>query len=402
MATTTENQSKMPEIAPGQGHAGQTFLVGEHVYIRAIDVKDAQYGSAWRNSAFPLSPDRVETIIKEELVKGGPRPYIIVRKSDDVPVGALWADFDGPAVVIEPHMGVVYGDLAQPWLSEALVMVVTWLVGEQHRPAVHVRLPGNETAAIAALGETGGRQTARFREMYLVDGRRQDQVVVEYLNRPWLDRFGDPHDIDLERTGTGEARPVPATVTLDGDPPLNAVMVGRRVYLRPFEEKDGEHLARLSRQETETFFDTGRRMFSALNVVTWHDNLQKKDPPSWVRFAVCLRENDEFIGGVGIDGIHRIHGFAESESELNNPAYRGAGYGSEAKHLLLEYAFDRLGLHSLQSYVLWENTRSAAALRKQGYQDAGRINWAYTWKGRYGNIAVFDLLADEWRQLPRM
>jgi ribosomal-protein-alanine N-acetyltransferase len=247
----------------------------------------------------------------------------------------------------------------------------------------------------------GARRTARFREMYLLDGARQDQVVIEYLNTQWLARLGDPNAAELERTGTGEPRPVPAKVVLDGDPPLNAVMVGQRVYLRPFEEKDGAILARMTREEPETFFDTGRRLYSAAGISTWHDNLQKKDPPEWLRFAVCLRENDEVIGGVGIDGIHRVHGFAESESELLNAAYRGKGYGTEAKHLLLEYAFDRLGLHSLQSYVLWENTRSAAALRKQGYKEAGRINWGYAWRGRFGSIVVFDLLAAEWRALPR-
>jgi len=387
--------------APGQGSAGQTFLVGELVYIRAIETGDAQYGSAWRHSAFPLSPGRVEDIIKEDISKGGPRPYIIVRKSDDVPVGALWATYDGPAVTIHPHIDTVYGDLASPWLTEALTMALPWLVEEQHRPSVLVRVPGNETAAIAAMEAIGARQTARFREMYLVNGQWQDEVILELLNKQWVQRLGDPNEIELPRTGTGEARPVPAAVELDNDPPLNAVRVGRRVYLRPFEEKDGPVLAKLTREEPETFFDTGRRLYSGTGVAAWHDSLQKKDPPAWIRFAICLRQSDEVIGGVGIDGIDRVHAFAESESEVLNAQYRDQGYGTEAKHLLLDYAFNTLNLHSLQSYVLWENTRSAAALRKQGYREAGRINWTYAWNGKFGSVAVFDLLAEEWRALPR-
>jgi RimJ/RimL family protein N-acetyltransferase len=401
MSTATATEDKKQEPVPGTGHIGQTFLVGEHVYIRALEADDAKYASWWRDSPFPLSPGRVETLIKEELHKEERRALIVMRKSDDLPVGAIWVHYHPVGVSLKPHLGSAFGEYAKPWLREALTMIVPWIIEEQHRPVAHIELPGNETEAITALEEIGGRITARFREMLYVNRERQDQVVIEYLNRQWVDRIGDPNNRELERTGTGQPRPVPAKVTLDGDPPLNAIMVGPRVYLRPIEEKDGEVLARLTRQETETFHETGRRMYSALNVVHWHEEHQKKMPPTWIRFGVCLRENDEIIGGVGIDGIDRIHRFAESESELLNVAYRGAGYGTEAKHLLLEYAFNTLGLHSLQSYVLWENTRSAAALRKQGYREAGRVNWTHARHGRYNDEVVFDLLADDWRKLPR-
>ena len=93
--------------------------------------------------------------------------------------------------------------------------------------------------------------------------------------------------------------------------------------------------------------------------------------------------------------------FAETGSFFGHARYRGSGYGSEAKHLLLEYAFERLGLHMVQSWVYFQNTRSAAALRKQGYREAGRVNWVYPNKGTLDNFVVFDLLADEWRALPR-
>jgi RimJ/RimL family protein N-acetyltransferase len=55
----------------------------------------------------------------------------------------------------------------------------------------------------------------------------------------------------------------------------------------------------------------------------------------------------------------------------------------------------------IQSWVYFPNTRSAAALRKQGYTEAGQINWLYSHKGRFDNFVVFDMLADEWRAMPR-
>ena len=88
---------------------------------------------------------------------------------------------------------------------------------------------------------------------------------------------------------------------------------------------------------------------------------------------------------------------AEPCEEARGPEHRGGGYGTEAKHLMLELAFDQLGLHMVYSSVSESNPRSAAALRKQGYRLGGYTAWnSFVAGGLCGNWA-FDLLADEWR-----
>jgi RimJ/RimL family protein N-acetyltransferase len=128
---------------------------------------------------------------------------------------------------------------------------------------------------------------------------------------------------------------------------------------------------------------------------------EKASIPRDYWFAVCLRENDEYIGQVGLIGIDLINRFAGTGSVIVTPAYRGGGYGSEAKQLLLEYCFDRLGLHMVRASVMFQNTRSAAALRKQGYAEAGRVHWLRPLGGGFSSSVVFDLLAREWRAMPR-
>jgi RimJ/RimL family protein N-acetyltransferase len=399
MTTTSGTTTEKP--APGTGHIGQTFLVGDLVYIRAIETDDKDYATWWRQVPFPVSPHRAETIIKEDLIKGDTRVYTIVRKTDDVPVGALWVDYGTIGVAVSTTTGRVFGSEATPWIAEALTMAIPWLIEEQHRPRADVYLTSGQPELIAAVEAVGGRETGRFREQRVIEGQRVDTVVLQVLNSRWLERLGDPANDEIERAGSGEVRPVPAKVVLDGDPPANAVLVGKRVYLRPFEEKDGKALAEYSRKEQETWHDTGRRMYSATGISEWHKKLEKGEHPRWIRFAVCLREDDRLIGAVGLDGIDRLHRFAETESEFYAPELRGQGYGHEAKHLLLEFAFNRLNLHSLQSMVLSFNTRSAAALRKQGYREAGRQHWALSRSGRFIGFILFDILADEWRTLPR-
>ncbi len=388
---------------PGTGHQGQTFLVGDTIYLRRIETADAPFGMSWRGVRYPQSPDRVETWIKEEMAKDRYAAwYAIARKVDDRVVGsARVGRAGGMSASLNLRVDPLLGDRGLQLKAEALKLLAPWVVEEQHRPMLIMDQAADEPSVIAAALEIGMRQTARFRERIARDSERVDELVFQYLSPHWLGLIGDPDTVELERTGTGQPRPVPPKVTLESDPPKNAVMVGRRVYLRQFEPGDAVEEATWLRREPETFFDIGRHLWSSVGAAQWREEGQKQSLPGNISFVVCLRENDEFIGSVDLIGVDYWSRFAETGSFFHRSGYRGGGYGSEAKQLLLEYAFDILGLHSLQSWVYFENTRSAAALRKQGYTEAGRINWLYPNKGTLDNFVVFDLLAEEWRAMPR-
>ncbi|MGC4189742.1 MAG: GNAT family protein [Thermomicrobiales bacterium] len=402
--TTTTPTGTENHRAPGTGYTEQTFLIGETVYLRPIEAVDANVATAWRDTIFPVSITRTEDYIKETIDKQDPFKEItlaIVRKADDVVVGSIHANFAWISADFSGHVDPLHGEQGQAWKAEGIALVADWVVNEQHAIGGLCQLPASETVVIEHLTKAGFRETARFREWFLRDGKRVDKVALEYLNAGWVKTLGDPADVELPRSGTGEARPVPEKVTLETDPPSNAVLVGKRVYLRPPTREDIEDVVKYSRLETETFFDIGRHMPDIEGFADWNETSQKEEFPRWVRFAVCLRENDEVIGEVGLFDVDLIDRTAESASFFHRPEYRGGGYGSEAKQLLMEYAFDRLGLHVIQSWVYFPNTRSAAALRKQGYTEAGRIHWRFINDGTWDNFVVFDFLAREWRAMPR-
>ena len=176
----------------------------------------------------------------------------------------------------------------------------------------------------------------------------------------------------------------------------NPIIVGERGYLRSMEASDADQFARDSAAETETFMDRGRFPTSPLAFAHWIEETTKADLPRNIQFAVCLKVDDRCIGGVGLHGVDYVNRTAETGSGLTRAEFRGRGYGTEAKHLLLEYAFDRLHLHALFSHVWEPNTRSAAALAKQGYRPAGRLKWDDLKDGVYRDTLVFDLLREEW------
>ncbi|MFW6075914.1 MAG: GNAT family N-acetyltransferase [Chloroflexota bacterium] len=173
--------------------------------------------------------------------------------------------------------------------------------------------------------------------------------------------------------------------------------VGYRVYLSPTQPDDAWGEASFDAAETDTGIEPDARI--PRSPITWETLIReqgKKSPPDRLVFAVRLIEDDSWIGVVNLAEIDWINRTAETGSFLKAGEYRGRGYGTEAKMLLLEYAFDHLHLHLLYSVVLATNERSAAALAKQGYKPAGRTRYEAVKDGVYVDDLLFDLTRDDW------
>ena len=399
--TNAKTEDKTP--APGTGHLNHSFLVGEHVYLRTVQKGDESTAASWRQRVTRSSVSAAESWIEDDLKDEDDLHLLIIRKSDDRPVGSLVQSTWKHNVWYAGYIDPLYGDQGQVWLGEAYCMALQWSVDELHAVIAHVEVvPADQTVVLEMLAAIGARSSSIFREAVRRGDGFIDRHMVTYLNKDWVNTLGDPFAIEKPRSGTGEPRPVIAPVEVTGDKlPPNAVRVGPRVYLRPLQKADAVEIMQWARRETEPFWSSGRFVVTQTAVEKWFENLGKKEPQTWVRFAVCLRENDVCIGVVGVDIIDYVNRSGESESEFHNVEYRSKGYGTEAKHLLFDYAFNSLGLHTLQSWVMYANTRSAAALRKQGYRDVGLEPWLVMGEGGYENFGTYELLADEWRAMPR-
>ncbi len=177
--------------------------------------------------------------------------------------------------------------------------------------------------------------------------------------------------------------------------PRNPVLVGSRVYLRPMEVSDADTFARWDATEDQTFMYRGRAPWSPIHAVEELKEWYKAQPPENVEFAVCLKTDGLLMGSVGCYDLNWTNRTGETGSFLA-PGYRNRGYGPEAKHLLLEYCFDRLQMHVLRSEVAETNTRSAAALDKQGYRPAGRSRWQDVKGGVYTDMLIFSVFRPDW------
>lgn len=79
------------------------------------------------------------------------------------------------------------------------------------------------------------------------------------------------------------------------------------------------------------------------------------------------------------------------------PEYRGEGYMTEAVELVLDYAFDALGLERVAAWVVEFNESSHAVLERLGFTHEGTTHHGRFARGEFQDMLIYGILADEWR-----
>ena len=96
-----------------------------------------------------------------------------------------------------------------------------------------------------------------------------------------------------------------------------------------------------------------------------------------------------------VDEIART---AELGITIGDAAYWGRGYGRESVRLLLRVAFRYRHVHKVWLYVHAGNERARHAYAACGFVEEGRLR-AHVWSdGRYDDLLVMGILAEEWKK----
>lgn len=116
--------------------------------------------------------------------------------------------------------------------------------------------------------------------------------------------------------------------------------------------------------------------------------------------SVVLRSTGSCIGRVGLRGLDWKWKKVESLAYWLDPGYWNQGLTEEASWSVCKLAFDRLGMRRISSQALDRNPASQAVLRRLGFVEEGRERRSVCVKGRYMDMILFGLLAEELRPLP--
>jgi len=161
-------------------------------------------------------------------------------------------------------------------------------------------------------------------------------------------------------------------------------------------EKDAEVMA-MWQEDSEYLrnVDTDVAFPQSLHEIA-NDGLIKGRKSNSVSFMVRTVQDDRLIGFVAIHGIEWNNRTGLLAIGIGGVNDRGKGYGREAIHLILKYAFYELNLHRVGLDVISYNKVAIELYKKMGFQIEGCMREAVQRDGKYFDRIIMGILRDEW------
>jgi ribosomal-protein-alanine N-acetyltransferase len=174
------------------------------------------------------------------------------------------------------------------------------------------------------------------------------------------------------------------------------VLSGAQVVLRELRRSDAPSLfAMLTSEEVARFISPPPTTLEGFeNFIAWTH--RQRAAGAYACFAVTLKGYDTAIGIFQVRELEP--GFATAEWGFAiGSAFWGTGVFKASADLVLEFAFDTLGVHRLEARAAVRNGRGNGALRKTGAVQEGLLRKSFLRNGEYLDQALYAILSDDWR-----
>ncbi|AYW46197.1 GNAT family N-acetyltransferase [Tetragenococcus koreensis] len=173
-------------------------------------------------------------------------------------------------------------------------------------------------------------------------------------------------------------------------------MQGQKVYLAELREGDAQHFAE---QQWDKMFIEGlsEDVFHPFQAADWQKMFGDASSNEQFNFTIRNVADDGLIGFVSLNDVLLKNRRAELGIGILSAKNRGKGYGKEALDLLLEFAFNHLGLHKVNLSVHAYNKGAITLYEKLGFVKEGTNRKAIFKDGFWMDQYNYGLLADEWR-----
>jgi RimJ/RimL family protein N-acetyltransferase len=176
------------------------------------------------------------------------------------------------------------------------------------------------------------------------------------------------------------------------------VLVGARVSLRELALGDAPALvANLNALEVQRFIAPPPSTIETFeNFIVWAQCERARG--RYACFAVVPHGLSEPIGVFQLRQVEGGFTTAEWGFALGS-AFWGGGYFSDAARMVVDFAFDTVGVSRLEARSAIDNGRGNGALRKLGAVQEGVLRRAFHKGDRAMDAALWTILCDDWRQL---
>lgn len=111
-------------------------------------------------------------------------------------------------------------------------------------------------------------------------------------------------------------------------------------------------------------------------------------------FMIVERTSGRSVGTIGLSRIEPLHRRAEYGVLIGEPGARGKGLASEASRLLLDYAFQALGLARVYLHVFADNEAAIRLYERVGFVQEGLLRRHVYKQGRFRDVIVMAVMRD--------
>jgi RimJ/RimL family protein N-acetyltransferase len=175
------------------------------------------------------------------------------------------------------------------------------------------------------------------------------------------------------------------------------VLSGKRVTLRELRGSDAASLfAMLTTEEVARFISPPPTTVEGFErFIAW--TIRQRAAGTYACFAVTLQGFDTAIGIFQIRETEPGFGTAEWGFAIGSPFW-GTGVFQEGAAMMLEFAFDTLGVHRLEARAAVLNGRGNGALLKMGAVQEGVLRKSFQRNGRFLDQVLYGIVEDDWRE----
>lgn len=186
----------------------------------------------------------------------------------------------------------------------------------------------------------------------------------------------------------------PAAVTTDWKKGL-PVLQGMGITLRELRMSDAKALlALLTTDEVTRFISPPPTTLDGFErFISW--TIREREAGRYLCFAVVPEGYDTAVGLFQVRQLDPTFGTAEWGFAIGS-AFWGSGLFTEGAELVVDFAFEVLGVHRLEARAAVVNGRGNGALKKVGAIQEGVLRQSFLRGGKQYDQALWSIIRDDW------
>lgn len=176
------------------------------------------------------------------------------------------------------------------------------------------------------------------------------------------------------------------------------VLSGTNITLRELRKSDAKDLlASLGTAEVTRLISPPPPTVEGFEkFIAW--TIRQREAGKSLAYGVCLKGTDTVIGLFQVRSLTNGFDIAEWGFALGSD-YWGTGIFGDGAHLVLDFAFDVIGVRRMEAKAAVKNGRGNGALQKLGAVQEAVLRRSFLRNGVYMDQAYWTILAATWREI---